>query len=61
MGKTSTEVKEKYNKKTYDQISLKLRKEEDKELIDIINTMAEKEDKKKAVIVKEILTKYFNM
>ena len=53
MGKTSSEVKNRWNAKTYARYSLYLRKEDDKEYIDYLNKRRAETGESLAEIVKE--------
>jgi hypothetical protein len=55
MGKTSSEVKQRWNEKTYRRLTLYLRKEEDKAYIDYLDKRRSESDDSLAVIVKEAL------
>ncbi len=55
MGKTSSEVKNRWNEKTYKRLSLFLRKEEDKEYIDYLENRRAETGESLAEIIKEAL------
>jgi hypothetical protein len=53
MGKTSSEVKQRWNEKTYRRLTLYLRKEDDKEYIDYLDKRRSETGESLADIVKE--------
>ena len=55
MGKTSSEVKQRWNEKTYRRLTLYLRKEEDKAYIDYLDKRRSESDDSLADIIKEAL------
>lgn len=55
MSKTSSEVKNRWNEKTYKRLSLFLRKEEDKEYIEYLETRRAETGESLADIIKEAL------
>ena len=55
MGKTSSEVKQRWNEKTYRRLTLYLRKEDDKEYIDYLDKRRSETGESLAEIIKEAL------
>jgi hypothetical protein len=53
MGRTSSEVKQRWNEKTYRRLTLYLRKEDDKEYIDYLDKRRSETGESLADIVKE--------
>lgn len=55
MGKTSSEVKQRWNEKTYRRLTLYLRKEDDKEYIEYLDKRRSETGESLAEIIKEAL------